>query len=105
VSDVHPGIRVNHDGPVLTLTLANPESRNAQTPSLWLALAQVGESLRMEGSELASERIGLTVLERLRALDEVAYLRFASVYKGFDDPSDFEREAGLLAHRPPVPPG
>jgi enoyl-CoA hydratase/carnithine racemase len=48
VSDVHPGIRVNHDGPVLTLTLANPESRNAQTPSLWLALAQVGESLPPE---------------------------------------------------------
>jgi enoyl-CoA hydratase/carnithine racemase len=48
VSDVHPGIRVHHDGPVLTLTLANPESRNAQTPSLWLALAQVGESLPRE---------------------------------------------------------
>jgi len=48
VSDVHPGIRVHHDGPVLTLTLANPESRNAQTPSLWLALAQVGESLPPE---------------------------------------------------------
>ena len=48
MSDVHPGIRVHHDGPVLTLTLANPESRNAQTPSLWLALAQVGESLPRE---------------------------------------------------------
>jgi enoyl-CoA hydratase/carnithine racemase len=48
VSDVHPGIRVHHDGPVLTLTLANPEARNAQTPSLWLALAQVGESLPPE---------------------------------------------------------
>jgi enoyl-CoA hydratase/carnithine racemase len=41
----HPGLRVQHDGPVLTLTLANPETRNAQTPSLWLALAEVGESL------------------------------------------------------------
>jgi enoyl-CoA hydratase/carnithine racemase len=48
VSDVHPGIRVHHDGPVLTLTLANPKSRNAQTPSLWLALAEVGESLPAE---------------------------------------------------------
>ena len=45
MSDVHPGIRVQLDGPVLTLTLASPESRNAQTPSLWLALAEVGESL------------------------------------------------------------
>lgn len=48
MSDVHPGIRVQLDGPVLTLTLASPESRNAQTPSLWLALAEVGESLAAE---------------------------------------------------------
>jgi transcriptional repressor NrdR len=32
----------------------------------------------------------------LRHLDEVAYLRFASVYKGFEDVGDFEREVGLL---------
>lgn len=44
----HPGLRVQHDGPVLTLTLANPEARNAQTPSLWLAVAEVGESLPPE---------------------------------------------------------
>ncbi|MEP6649602.1 MAG: enoyl-CoA hydratase-related protein [Lapillicoccus sp.] len=43
--DVHRGLQVHHDGPVLTLTLTDPESRNAQTPSLWLALAEVGESL------------------------------------------------------------
>jgi transcriptional repressor NrdR len=36
------------------------------------------------------------VLDRLRALDPVAYLRFASVYKGFEDLTDFEREVGLL---------
>ena len=41
-----------------------------------------------------SERVGLAVLERLRALDPVAYLRFASVYKGFEDLADFEREVG-----------
>ena len=44
----HPGLRVQHQGPVLTLTLANPETRNAQTPSLWLALAEAGESLPPE---------------------------------------------------------
>ncbi len=58
--------------------------------------AEVEESLRLEGPELTSARIGLTVLDRLRALDEVAYLRFASVYKGFEDLGDFEREVGLL---------
>jgi transcriptional repressor NrdR len=36
------------------------------------------------------------VLERLRVVDEVAYLRFASVYKGFEGVDDFRREVGLL---------
>jgi transcriptional repressor NrdR len=36
------------------------------------------------------------VLERLKALDEVAYMRFASVYKNFDDAADFRRELALL---------
>jgi transcriptional repressor NrdR len=57
---------------------------------------QVEDALRGEGIELNSEQIGRAVLERLRDLDEVAYLRFASVYKGFEDVGDFEREVGLL---------
>ena len=36
------------------------------------------------------------VLERLKALDEVAYMRFASVYKNFDDAAAFRRELALL---------
>ena len=65
--------------------------------------AEVEETLRMEGSEVSSARVGAIVLERLRALDEVAYVRFASVYKGFDDPGDFEREVLALTRddRPP----
>lgn len=59
--------------------------------------AEIEDSLRFEGPELASSRIGHAVLGRLRDLDEVAYLRFASVYKGFEHPDDFEREVGLLA--------
>lgn len=59
--------------------------------------AAVEESLRMEGgSEVPSERVGLAVLERLRELDQVASVRFASVYKEFSDPNDFAREVGLL---------
>src|SRR4029453_8065742 len=54
--------------------------------------AEIEEQLRSEGGEIGSDRIGVTVLERLRALDHVAYLRFASVYKGFEDLADFERE-------------
>ncbi len=60
-------------------------------------LAQrVEEALREEGAEVTSQQIGVAVLERLRALDDVAYLRFASVYKGFADIGDFQREVGLL---------
>jgi transcriptional repressor NrdR len=60
-----------------------------------VALA-VEEGLRLEGPEVTSERVGRAVLDRLRGLDEVAYLRFASVYKGFEEVEDFEREVGLL---------
>lgn len=61
------------------------------------ALAQdVEDSLREIGAEVTSQQVGVSVLERLRDVDEVAYLRFASVYKGFEDIGDFQREVGLL---------
>ena len=60
-----------------------------------LALA-VEEQVREYGAEIGSEVVGKAVLDHLRALDPVAYLRFASVYKGFEDLTDFEREVGLL---------
>jgi transcriptional repressor NrdR len=59
---------------------------------------ELEEAVRARGGEATSEEIGIAVLERLRELDEVAYLRFASVYKGFSDVGDFEREAGLLSN-------
>lgn len=58
--------------------------------------AELEDELRLRGPESTSEQIGLAVLERLRNVDQVAYMRFASVYKDFDDPSDFERELVLL---------
>ncbi len=65
--------------------------------------AEVEEALRLEGSEVGSARVGAIVLELLRALDEVAYVRFASVYKDFDDPGDFEREILALTKSDPPP--
>ncbi|MFM8266602.1 MAG: transcriptional regulator NrdR [Ilumatobacteraceae bacterium] len=56
----------------------------------------VEDAARALGPEVATAVIGLEVLDRLRALDEVAYLRFASVYKGFDEAADFQRELVLL---------
>jgi len=57
----------------------------------------VEDRLRLFGGEVTSEQIGLTVLDALRELDAIAYVRFASVYKGFDDPADFEREVAVLS--------
>ena len=59
--------------------------------------AEVDEELRLCGvTEVTTQDIGVAVLDRLRSLDPVVYLRFASVYKGFEDPADFEREATAL---------
>jgi transcriptional repressor NrdR len=59
----------------------------------------VEEELRLSGGEVASEAVGRAVLERLADLDAVAALRFASVYMGFDDISDFTDEINELAKR------
>lgn len=62
---------------------------------------EVEQSIRIEhGSLVAAHEIGLAILEPLRNLDEVAYLRFASVYKQFESTEDFEQEIeSLRAHR------
>jgi transcriptional repressor NrdR len=53
---------------------------------------EVEEAARARGHEVTTEWLGRTVLERLRLLDPVSAVRFASVYKGFHDLGDFERE-------------
>lgn len=61
----------------------------------------IEEELRMAGGgDVPSTRVGVAVLDRLRELDEVAYIRFASVYKNFDAAEDFQREAALLDKSP-----
>jgi transcriptional repressor NrdR len=55
--------------------------------------------LRRRGPEVASRQIGVEVLSSLRRTDEVAYLRYASVYKDFQEITDFERELGLLLEK------
>jgi transcriptional repressor NrdR len=56
----------------------------------------VEDTLRQRAEAVTTQDVGVAVLERLKELDDVAYLRFASVYKGFEDVFDFEREVGLL---------
>jgi transcriptional repressor NrdR len=65
------------------------------------ALAQLGqqveEAIRATGNaEMGSHEVGLAILGPLRELDEVAYLRFASVYRGFESIDDFEKEIESL---------
>jgi len=62
--------------------------------------SRVEERLRRLGSEVTTEAIGLAVLDELGQIDQVAYLRFASVYKGFDNIDDFAREARLIKVEP-----
>lgn len=61
-----------------------------------LLAEEVEEHVRAHQGDITSAVIGHAVLDRLRALDEVVYLRFASVYKAFDGASDFQRELVLL---------
>jgi transcriptional repressor NrdR len=60
---------------------------------------RVEEKLRRKGPDVTTQEIGLEVLAHLRRADEVAYLRFASVYKDFKEISDFEREVGMLLQK------
>ncbi len=64
------------------------------------ALVRTVEGFAEEhGPEVSSAEIGHRVLEALRELDEVAYLRFASVHKEFEHAVDFEREVAALEER------
>jgi transcriptional repressor NrdR len=60
---------------------------------------RVEERLRRKGPEVTSQQVGLEVLAGLAKLDQVAYMRFASVYKDFQEITDFERELGVLLQK------
>jgi transcriptional repressor NrdR len=59
-------------------------------------VARIEAQLTEVGPQLDTDMIGRVVLDHLRDLDEPAYLRFASVYKDFEDAEDFEREMAEL---------
>ena len=76
---------------------AASKGRNVTEAQIEQLTAEVEDEFRLAGGEITTSRIGLAVLDRLRLLDEVAYLRFASVYKNFDGASDFQSELELLS--------
>ncbi|MEU3455478.1 transcriptional regulator NrdR [Micromonospora sp. NPDC006766] len=73
------------------------QGRPVDDDSIALLAQKVEETVRAKGAaELPSHEVGLAILGPLRDLDEVAYLRFASVYRSFDSLADFEREIETL---------
>jgi transcriptional repressor NrdR len=80
----------------LVAGIARAASGRLDDDSLDAIASEITESLRERGAEIGSEELGVAVLERLRVLDPIAYLRFASVYKGFEDLDDFERAVDEL---------
>ena len=78
------------------------KSRPVDPGQIAVLVADVEDALRSLNKVVSSDEVGLEVLVRLRALDEVAAVRFASVYKGFDTISDFEREIRLLQESTPA---
>ncbi|MEU5720370.1 transcriptional regulator NrdR [Micromonospora sp. NPDC047738] len=73
------------------------QGRPVDDDSIALLAQKVEETVRAKGAaEIPSHEVGLAILGPLRDLDEVAYLRFASVYRSFDSLADFEREIETL---------
>ncbi|XVX21575.1 transcriptional regulator NrdR [Actinomycetota bacterium] len=80
------------------------QGRPVTEDQLALLAQQVEETIRSQGqAEVDAHEVGLAVLEPLRRLDEVAYLRFASVYQAFDSLEDFETAITLLRQEASMP--
>ena len=75
------------------------QGRPVDEDAIALLAQRVEETVRARGAaEIPSHEVGLAILGPLRELDEVAYLRFASVYRSFESLGDFEREIAGPAH-------
>jgi transcriptional repressor NrdR len=77
------------------------QGRPVNEDDLVLLAQRVEETLRSTGAaEIEAQEVGLAILAPLRELDEVAYLRYASVYRNFTSLEDFEGEIALLRALP-----
>ncbi len=71
-------------------------------PGIAQLLEEIEAIVANHAGPIRSDQIGRLVLDGLRELDEVSYLRFASVYKGFQVAGDFEREMAALEDSSPT---
>ena len=77
------------------------QGRPVNEDDLVLLAQRVEETLRRTGqAEIEAQEVGMAILAPLRELDEVAYLRYASVYRNFASLEDFEAEIALLRALP-----
>ena len=73
------------------------QGRPVDEDAIAVLAQKVEETIRAKGAaEVPSHEVGLAILVPLRELDQVAYLRFASVYKSFDSLDEFEKEIAAL---------
>ena len=76
------------------------EKRPVSLEAIDAAIARILLRLRQTGErELPSKQVGELVMEELRELDDVAFVRFASVYRSFQDVQEFRKEIDALRHR------
>jgi len=96
------GSRVPFDGRKLRSGMMRAlEKRPVGTAEIEAALARINRRLVSSGEgEVSSRRIGELVMEELRGLDQVAYVRFASVYRKFEDVNAFREEIERLERQP-----
>lgn len=93
-----PFVRQKVTGSILKAIKNRPVSP-AQVEKL---VDRVEERMRRKGPQVTSEQVGVAVLADLAKLDQVAYIRFASVYKDFQGITDFERELVSLQKKDPA---
>lgn len=78
------------------------EKRPVEMAKVDLAVSQIEHKLRAQGErEIKSRKLGDWVMEQLRAIDQVAYVRFASVYRSFEDVRAFLEEIERLENELP----
>ncbi|HEX5258621.1 MAG TPA: transcriptional regulator NrdR [Sphingomicrobium sp.] len=63
-------------------------------------ISSIQRQLETRGDEVSTSQIGEAVMDGLKTLDHVAYIRFASVYKDFSEPGDFAEIAGAVGEEP-----
>lgn len=72
------------------------EKRPVSMEQIDKVIEEIKEKLLKMSKEVSSKKIGEIVMQKLKRLDKVAYIRFASVYKDFKDVSDFKKEVKEL---------